>query len=328
MSNAVSSAVSHAVSHSPAVRTRGLVKRYRSNPALRGVDLEIPAGSMVLLVGPNGAGKSTLLGVLMDLIPFDEGSVEVLGFSPRSEGAWVRAGTGYLPESIDFPFDGLQVREVLAFLARFRPSWDAAYAERLARQLDLRLDQKWRRLSRGETRRAQLVATLAHRPPLLLLDEPTDGLDPVIRETVLGILAEHLAETGATTLFCTHVLHEAQGLADRILVLKAGQIRLHEDVEALHRTLFRARLGASGPGSSAPFTPPAPLPDAFVREEARSGSEARWIMRGEPSELRHWAAGAGVEILDLEPLSVADAALAYLSPVTPRRESAAMEVTP
>jgi len=308
------------------VRARELVKRYGHTPALDHVNLDIPEGSTVLLAGPNGAGKSTLLGVLMDLLPFEGGEVEVFGRSPRDHGAAVRAGIGFLPENLAFPFDGMTVRQVLEFLARFRPSWDRAYADRLARELNLRMNQRWRQLSKGETRRAQLVATLAHRPPLLLLDEATDGLDPVVRETVLGLLAEHLAETGATTLYSTHVLHEAQGLADHLLVLKQGKVRLQVDMATLHRTLFRVHLRVPGPsagGSDARASHPpgvratlSPPPDTLVREEARGEGEVRWVMRGERPMLQSWAADAGLELLELRPLTMAEAALAYLSPPT------------
>jgi len=307
---------------SPLVRTRGLVKRYGPAVALQDVSLDIPEGRTVLLVGPNGAGKSTLLGVLMDLLSFEEGEVTVFGRSPRDEGATIRAGIGFLPENLAFPFDGMRVREVLGFLAQFRPTWDPAYADRLTRELDLRMDRRWRQLSKGETRRAQLVATLAHRPPLLLLDEATDGLDPLARETVLGLLAEHMAETGATTLYSTHVLHEAHGLADHLLVLKGGRVQVQADMETLRQSLFRVHLRApaaaesdgSESAASGGWPPLSPPPSALVREEARGGGEVRWVMRGKAPELRAWAAGAGAEVLDLRPLTMADAALAYLSP--------------
>jgi ABC-2 type transport system ATP-binding protein len=258
--------------------------------------------------------------------------VEVFGHSPVTDGARIRAATGFLPEAMTFPFDHMKVREILAMLARFRPSWDSAYAERLSRELNLRMNTKWKQLSKGETRRTQLVATLAHRPPLLLLDEPTDGLDPVVRETVLGILAEHIAETDTTVLFSSHVLHEAQGLADRLLVLKGGRVRLHADVETLRRTLFRVELR-----SAAATAPPSAM---LIREEARAGGigssagsgsatgsatdaaterARRWVMRGSADEIRDWAAGAGAEIHQMRPLTLSEAALAYLSPGTPAR---------
>ncbi|CAN5821414.1 hypothetical protein BH23GEM11_BH23GEM11_16440 [soil metagenome] len=323
----VSSASPQPPPPAPLIHVRGLTKLYHHDPALQDVDFDVPAGSMVLLVGPNGAGKSTLLSVLMDLVPFGQGTVEVFGRSPATEGARIRAGCGFLPEAMEFPFGTMKVRDILAFLARFRPSWDPGYAERLGRQLELGMDRKWKKLSKGQARRVQLVATLAHRPPLLLLDEPTDGLDPVIRETVLGILAEHMAETETTVLFSTHGLHEAQGLADRLLVLKDGRVWLQEDVDTLRQTLFRVDLRCA--------TPPKPPSGMLIRDEAqREGVgaegtaergapgqaapvELRWVMRGSAAEVRGWAAGAGAEIREMRPLTVSEAALAYLSSGAP-----------
>jgi ABC-2 type transport system ATP-binding protein len=174
-----------------AVHARGLRKRYGKVVALAGVDLAVPEGSVVLLAGPNGAGKTTLLKLLLDLLPPDGGEVEVLGRNPSDRGREVRAGTGFLPEEVAFPFGRMSVQEVLGFHARFRPGWDPEYARHLASELDLRMDRPWKKLSKGEARRAQLLTALAHRPPLLLLDEPTDGLDPVVRERVLALLAAY-----------------------------------------------------------------------------------------------------------------------------------------
>ncbi len=291
-----------------AVMTRGLRKQYGKDLALSGVDLDVPEGSVVLVVGPNGAGKTTLLKVLLDLLPSDGGEARVLGRSPTREGERIRAGVGFLPEKMDFPFARMDVRTVLEFHARFRPTWDEGYAAHLAQALDLRMDRAWKKLSKGESRRAQVVAALAHRPPLLLLDEPTDGLDPLIRERVLSLLAEHLAETGATTLYCTHVLHEAQGMADRLLVLRTGTVRLDEGVEELRRTHLRVRLRPTAEGPQTPVRP-----DFLVREEGRSDSEYRWVVRASDPQVREWAAGSGLEFIDAEAVSVADTALAYLT---------------
>jgi ABC-2 type transport system ATP-binding protein len=292
-----------------AIRTNALTKQYGRLEALAGVDLAIPEGSMVLLVGPNGAGKTTLIRLLLDLIPRTSGTLQVLGRDPRTHGSEVRAGVGFLSEAGGFPFDHMRIRDFLDFQSRFRPTWDEAYARRMADLLELRMDRKWKGLSKGEARRAQIVAALAHRPPLLLLDEATDGLDPLVRETVLGLISEHLADTGATILYCTHVIHEVQRLPDRLVALSGGRIRVDEEVEVLRRTIHRLRFRVPG-GPGEVVSPPPNL----VRIEARTESARQWILRGVRDEILAWASTSGIEVDDLAPVSVADAALAYLAP--------------
>jgi ABC-2 type transport system ATP-binding protein len=299
------------------ISVQGLRKRYGRIEALAGVDFSVPREGAALLVGPNGAGKTTLLKVLMDLLPYEDGKVEVLGMDPSEDGPRIRAATGFLPEEIDFPFERLRVREVLALHRRFRPDWDADYAGRLQRDLELKMEQPWGRLSKGESRRVQLVCALASRPAILLLDEPTDGLDPLGRELVLGLLAEHLAATGATTIYCTHVLHEAQGLPDRLVVLGEGRIRLDEEVATLRETHRRLRFSArDGAPASAPF---------LIRDESRERPERSWIVRAGEEEVRGWAASQGVQILEVSPVSLGDTALAYLG--AGRSRSAAPSAT-
>jgi ABC-2 type transport system ATP-binding protein len=304
------------------ISVRGLRKRYGRIDALAGVDFQVPRGGTALLVGPNGAGKTTLLKVLMDLLPYEEGAVEVLGMEPDRDGARIRAAAGFLPEEIHFPFERLRVREVLDLHSRFRPTWDPEYARRLERELELKMEQPWGKLSKGESRRVQLACALAARPALLLLDEPTDGLDPLGRELVLGLLAEHLAATGATTVYCTHVLHEAQGLPDRLIVLGEGRIRLDEDVATLRETHLRIRFSArDGAPDSAPF---------LIRDESRERPERSWVVRAGEDEVRAWAATNGLSINDMGPVSLGDTALAYLAagraPVrTPINSAAGLE---
>ena len=194
-----------------AVATRGLRKQFGKEVALRGIDLQVPEGAVYVLVGPNGAGKSTTLKILLDLVRADAGAAEVFGLDPRARGPDVRAQIGYVPERHDWGYGWMRVGRLLEHHAAFYPRWDPQYAAHLARAFELRMDRKFGKLSKGQGRRVQLAMALAHRPPLLLLDEPTDGLDPVMRDETLGLLAEHLAETPTTVLISTHLVHEIEG---------------------------------------------------------------------------------------------------------------------
>jgi ABC-2 type transport system ATP-binding protein len=157
----------------PAVMTRALSKRYGASAALQDIDLLVPSGAVYMLAGENGAGKSTLLRLLLNLERATGGEAEVLGLTPARHGARVRAQVGYVPERSDIGPRWMTVGGGFAEKAVYYPSWDADYAALLCRRLDVDLAQRMGRLPKGQARRVQIVSALAHRPPLLLLDEPT-----------------------------------------------------------------------------------------------------------------------------------------------------------
>jgi ABC-2 type transport system ATP-binding protein len=205
------------------VRLRGVSKRYGGKEALAGLDLEVPAGAVYALVGPNGAGKSTTLRVLLDLARRDGGGVEVLGEDPRAASG-ARGRIGYVPERHEWGYSGWRAGDAIHHHRLLYPRWDDAYARRL--DAVLRVDPR-RRLysqSKGEARRLQLLLALAPRPDLLLLDEPTDGLDPVVRDEVWGVLAAYLAESGATALVSTHHVHEVELMATHYGAIHKGRL--------------------------------------------------------------------------------------------------------
>ena len=174
-----------------AVTTRGLAKRFGSVRALDGLDLQVPEGAVYVLVGPNGAGKSTLIRTLMGLVRYQAGAVNVLGRDPADRGAEVRAGIGYVPEDYRVGYAWMTVGRLLEHQAVYHPSWDAEYARQLRARYEIDPGRKCHTLSKGQSRRVQLVLALAHRPPLLLLDEPTDGLDhaTAARRATRGLVA-------------------------------------------------------------------------------------------------------------------------------------------
>lgn len=290
----------------PAVATRALEKRYGKVAALRGVDLHVPEGAVYVLAGGNGAGKTTLFEVLLDLARADAGTAEVFGLDTVKRGPEVRARVGYVSSHHDWEYGWMTVGRLLGHHAAFYPAWDAAYADRLTRLFELPLDRRFGVLSRGFARRVQLVLALAHRPPLLLLDEPTDGLDRVVRDELMGLLVEHLAETPTTILVSTHQLHEVEGLADHLGVLRDGRLVTQLPRERLHRTLRRYRAGVPEG-----WTPPPALDGAVVRR-AGSDREIQWVVWGEEAEVAGHLAGAGATVREAAPLTLDDAVLALL----------------
>lgn len=293
-------AVTHAVS------TRALTKRYGDEVALDRVDLRVPEGAVFVLVGANGAGKSTALKLLLNLERADAGVAEVFGLDTVRHGPQVRAQVGYVPERHDAGYPWMTCGRLLQHVAAYYPAWDHQYAEQLTSALEVRPTKKIGGLSKGDTRRLQLVLALAHRPPLLLLDEPTDGLDPVVRKRVLALLAEHLADSPTTVLITTHHIHEVESLADHIGVLRAGRLVGQMTREELQRTVRRYRIEIPD-GWEAPR-------DLVVAgpRSARATREVRWTVVGDEREVTDRLTTSGARVREVSSLPLEEAALALL----------------
>ena len=289
-----------------AAATRGLVKTFGRETALDHVDLQVPEGAVYVLVGPNGAGKSTTFRVLLDLVRADAGTAEVFGMDPRTRGPEVRAQIGYVPERHDWGYGWMRVGRLLEHHARFHPTWDAEYADQLASAFDLRLDRRLGTLSKGQGRRVHLLMALAHRPRLLVLDEPTDGLDPVMVDETLGLLTEHIAETGTTVLLSTHLVHDVDSLADHVGVMRDGRLMLQVPRETLHRRLRRYRAAVPEGWAGAPEL------NGSVLRRGSLGLEIQWSVWGDEREVAGQLARAGARVRDAAPLTLADAAVALL----------------
>ncbi|MFW6206111.1 MAG: ATP-binding cassette domain-containing protein, partial [Gemmatimonadota bacterium] len=231
----------------------------------------------------------------------------VLGQDTVKAGPRVRALTGHVPERQDAGYGWMKVQQLLAHHASYRSSWDAAYAAELMDRLEVRDHTKFGKLSKGEARRVQLVMALAHRPPVLLLDEPTDGLDPVLRDEALALLSDHVAETEATLLVSTHLVYEVEGLGDHLGVLKEGALRAQLDRDTLRRRLRRYTV-------EVPDGMPEPeaLRGRVVRVAGR-GREVAWTVWGEQAEVVDRLKAAGAVIREVDPLTLEEAAVALLA---------------
>ena len=291
-----------------AVDTRGLTKRFGDQIALNDVSLQVPTGAVYLLVGPNGAGKSTTLKVLLDLVRAEQGMAEVFGLDCRARAPEVRANIGYVPERPDWGYGWMRVGRLLEHHSLYYPTWDAAYAAKLAEKFELRMDRKMGVLSKGQARRVHLTMALAHRPPLLLLDEPTDGLDPLMRDETLGVIADHLAESETTVVLSTHHVEEVERLADHIGVLRSGELRAQmsrADLDAGLRR-YRVEVPEQWPGVASL--------NGSVLRRVTTTREVQWTVWGHESEIVQKLTGAGGTVREVVSLTLLDATLALLNP--------------
>lgn len=216
-----------------AVSVRGLTVRYGDHTAVDDLDLEVRSGEIFGFLGPNGAGKTTTIRALLDLLRPDEGEVRVLGRDVRAAGGELRARMGYLPGDLAvFPF--LTARETMALHADLNRAGAPSRDDVLARLgfPDRALDRPMRTCSTGMRQMIGITCALQHDPDLLVLDEPTTGLDPIVRRQFLALLRDRAA-AGATILFSSHVLAEVEDCADRVALVSGGKIRMLAGIDEL-----------------------------------------------------------------------------------------------
>jgi ABC-2 type transport system ATP-binding protein len=170
------------------IEIKGLTRKFRKKTALNNVDITVSKGRVLGLVGENGAGKTTLIKHIMGLLKAQQGSVRMFGMDPVKDPVGVLSRIGYLSENRDIP-NWMRVDELMNYTRAFYPDWDVSYAEELLKIFRLDSSAKVKQLSRGQQARAALITALAYRPPLLLLDEPSSGLDPVVRRDILARLS-------------------------------------------------------------------------------------------------------------------------------------------
>lgn len=225
-----------------AILAQGLEKSYGRVKALRGVNLEVRCGEVFGFLGPNGAGKTTAIRCMLDLIRPEKGVLQVLGLNPQAHPVAVRQRVGYLPGELHFD-ENLTVEGALRYLNNLRGKRaDWAYVRHLCEHLDLNLKLAIKNLSKGNKQKTGVVQALMHRPDLLLLDEPTFGLDPLVQQEVLHLVAE-ARQQGATVFFSSHILSEVQEIADRVGIIRKGVIVEVASTDALiNRSLRRVRI--------------------------------------------------------------------------------------
>jgi ABC-2 type transport system ATP-binding protein len=282
------------VAMTDAIVTQSLVKYYGKRRGLDGLDLQVSPGEIFGFLGPNGAGKTTTIRILLDLIRPTSGSVEVLGQHPREGGAALRRRIGYLPG--DFTVDGGQSsRELLTHLGHLRGGVPREHIELLADRLDLDLGVRIRSLSKGNRQKVGVIQAFMHEPELLVLDEPTAGLDPLLQQEFLQ-MAREARGAGQTVFMSSHVLSEVQQSADRVAIIRDGVVVAVEDVDDLRRhAVRRVEIRFDEPVPRDLFASLPGVTDARV-----DGTVLRCRLAGRADPLVKAAARWGVESMVIE----------------------------
>jgi beta-exotoxin I transport system ATP-binding protein len=287
----------------PAIRAVGLAKRFGSVQALRELDLEVQRGEVFGYLGPNGAGKTTTIRLLLDFIRPTSGRIEALGGSGADPA--VRRRIGYLPAEL--PIDPRwTAQDLIDFYGTLRGGVDAGWVEKLLDRFDLDPHRRVGELSTGNRRKVGIVQAVIHRPELLVLDEPSSGLDPLLQYE-FQLLVRELAGAGTTVFLSSHVLPEVEALAGRVAILRRGELVTVAGVEELRQQARqRIELRLARPADPARF---ADVPG--VVEAQADDTRVRLVVEGPVGPALQAAAGLEVQRIVTHEADLEDVFLSY-----------------
>jgi ABC-2 type transport system ATP-binding protein len=226
------------MSETPVIQMRGVVKSFGSQAVLRDVNLSVTRGQTFAFLGRNGAGKTTAIRAMLGLIPIDTGEIRVLDLDPAKQALEIRRRVGYVAEDQTM-FGWMRVGQLLSFIAPFYPAWDWTWARELSDRFELPQKTHIRHLSKGQGVRVALLLALAHRPQLVVLDDPTLGLDPIMRKEFLRDLVTYLQGERVTVFFSSHLLYEVEPVADAVVILDHGRVVRQAATEDLRASVKR-----------------------------------------------------------------------------------------
>jgi ABC-2 type transport system ATP-binding protein len=280
-----------------AIRIENLAYRAGRHFAIRDLALTVPRGAVYGFLGPNGSGKTTTIRLLLGMLPAEHGTITVLGHDMPRGAHRALSRVGYVPERMHL-YPMLTVGEAMRYHASFYESWDPAAAEELRRAFGLRDEQLVGRLSKGESGKLMMLLALSTRPELLVLDEPTDGLDPVVRRDVLSAVLEYVSAHDASVLISSHLVHEQERVCDWVGVMDGGRLVAEMRMQEFKSELKVLRItGGSLVHARTPF--------GIVTRRSRSGNgrDEEWVVRDWREDMSAWFAGHGAtlrEVVDLD----------------------------
>ncbi|MGW8267166.1 MAG: ABC transporter ATP-binding protein [Longimicrobiales bacterium] len=295
-----------------AIEIRGLHWKPENGFSIQGLDLTVPTGSVYGFLGPNGSGKTSTIRLFMGMAKAESGEMRVLGGGVPSDMPRILARTGYVPEKPHI-HPGLTVAEAIRFHAAFYPTWDGRWAEEMQGAFHLASHARFKKLSKGERGKLLILLALAQRPELLVLDEPTDGLDPVVRRDVLAALLGYVSETGATVFISSHLVHELERFCDWVGILDDGRLLAEMPMEAFKNEIKRIRV------ASPPAQKEVELPFQLLGRHPSDGMAAGeiWIVRGWEDGMAGHLSNRGITVKDVVHLDLEDGFVELLRAARP-----------
>ena len=276
------------------IETRELVKSFEGFHALDGLNLSVPAGAVYGLVGPNGAGKSTLIRHLTGIYRQDGGEVTIDG-QPVYENPAVKARIAYIPDEI-FYYNQASIRDMKTLAKSEFPRFDEARWKALGQIFELDERAPMRKLSKGMQKQAAFWIALSQRPDFIILDEPVDGLDPVMRRRIWSALMADVEESGTTVLVSSHNLRELEDVCDHVGIMKSGKMLIERSLSELQDNRVTIQLAYPDGGA---------LPEGLeILHQSSTGRLQQLILRGSAVELQARIAATNPLFLDLVPLSL------------------------
>lgn len=268
------------------IDVRDLSRQFGNTMALDGVSLQVEPGLVYGLVGANGAGKTTLMKHLLGLLRAKHGSVRVFGMDPVKHPVEVLQRIGYLSEERDLP-EWMRIGELMRYTAAYHPTWNQSYAGELLDTFGLDETKKVKNLSKGMRAQAGLIAAVAHCPDLLLLDEPSTGLDAVVRRDILNAIIRTVADDGRTALFSSHLLDEVELMSDHVFMVDGGRLVLEGSLDGIkeqHHLLSVRFAGEELP------------PIEGILSAERRGSTWSIVCNGASSQVHESLSALGAEV--------------------------------
>ena len=276
------------------IEVRNVTKRFDGFTALDDLSITVPTGAVYGLVGPNGAGKSTLIRHLAGIYRQDRGEVLIDG-EPIFDNPAVKSRVAYIPDEI-FYYTQATIRDMMRFYRDVYPRFDTACFEKLGEAFALDQKRPMRKLSKGQQKQAAFWLALAQRPEIVILDEPVDGLDPVMRRQVWSLLLADVAERGTTVLVSSHNLRELEDVCDHVGIMNRGKLLLERSLSELQDNIVKLQLA---------FAEDTALPDDLtILHQSRTGRLQQLILRGNADEISARLALLNPLFLDVLPLSL------------------------